>query len=154
MAKSIHDRTCAGCTADVQLALASPLSSAAMVGKSCRAFGSSGSCVAENCVQFLPALLSAHWLHSPLLIVRGPSVCTAHQPCWGACACLTWAGEVGGAGFSQAVARDRVSSCIALCYEINGLHVNVSCSSLHTTGGIWLCRIWGTLQALQKSSLL
>lgn len=36
------------------------------------ALGSSGSCGAEECVQFLPALLSARWLHSPLLIVRAP----------------------------------------------------------------------------------
>lgn len=72
--------------------------SAEIVGKSCVAFGSSESCGAEECVQFLPALLSARWLHSPLLIVRAPTVCPARQPCWGLCACLTWAGKVGGAG--------------------------------------------------------
>lgn len=73
-------------------------SSAALVGKSCRALGSSGSCGADSRLQFLPALLSARWLHSPILIVRAPTVCPAHQPCWGACACLTWAAKAGGAG--------------------------------------------------------
>lgn len=72
--------------------------SAEIVGKSYETLGSSESCGAEQCVQFLPALLSAHWLHSPLLLVRVPTVCPAHQPCWGVCACLTWAGEAGGAG--------------------------------------------------------
>lgn len=62
--------------------------SAEIVGKSCGAPGSSGSCGAEECVQFLPALLSARWLHSLLLIVRAPpfartpallgSLCTPH----------------------------------------------------------------------------
>lgn len=44
-------------------------------------------------------------LHTPVLTVRAPTVCPAHQPCWGVCACLTWAGKARGAGLCPATGK-------------------------------------------------
>lgn len=75
--------------------------------------------------QPLPACLPARQLHSVLLLMARASIARlARWPCWGGLCdpCLDRHSRRSRGVRAQAVARDHVSSYIALCYKINGFY--------------------------------